>query len=91
MNVFGYAQSMTAEQADEGASLATQQDQQDLTGYAMMKGWKVDEFFRRGWRLGLRAIRQTALRASASSRLRARATSLSPPSSIAPSVTPATR
>lgn len=43
MKVFGYARVSTAEQADEGASLATQQQQ--ITGYAMMKGWKVDEFF----------------------------------------------
>ena len=43
MRVFGYVRVSTAEQADEGVSLAAQQQQ--ITGYAMMKGWQVAEFF----------------------------------------------
>lgn len=43
MRVFGYSRVSTAEQADEGASLAAQQKQ--IAGYAMMKGWEVTEHF----------------------------------------------
>ena len=43
MRVFGYARVSTTEQADEGASLAAQQQQ--IAGYAMMKGWQVAEHF----------------------------------------------
>jgi putative DNA-invertase from lambdoid prophage Rac len=41
--VFGYCRVSTAEQASGGLSLETQQQQ--ITGYAMMKGWTVAEFF----------------------------------------------
>jgi putative DNA-invertase from lambdoid prophage Rac len=41
--IFGYCRVSTTEQADEGVSLAAQQQQ--ITGYAMMKGWQVAEFF----------------------------------------------
>jgi putative DNA-invertase from lambdoid prophage Rac len=41
--IYGYCRVSTTEQADEGASLAAQQQQ--ITGYAMMKGWQVAEFF----------------------------------------------
>jgi putative DNA-invertase from lambdoid prophage Rac len=41
--IFGYCHVSTTEQADEGVSLAAQQQQ--ITGYAMMKGWQVAEFF----------------------------------------------
>jgi putative DNA-invertase from lambdoid prophage Rac len=43
MRVFGYSRVSTSEQADEGASLAAQQQQ--IAGYAMMKGWTVAEMF----------------------------------------------
>jgi DNA invertase Pin-like site-specific DNA recombinase len=43
MRVFGYARVSTSEQAAEGVSLAAQQQQ--IQGYAMMKGWRVAEFF----------------------------------------------
>src|SRR3954465_10032472 len=43
MHVFGYCRVSTAEQANHGLSLETQQQQ--ITGYAMMKGWQVSEFF----------------------------------------------
>jgi len=43
MRVFGYVRVSTAEQANSGLSLETQQQQ--ITGYAMMKGWTVAEFF----------------------------------------------
>ena len=43
MRVFGYSRVSTSEQADEGVSLAAQQQQ--IAGYAMMKGWSVDEHF----------------------------------------------
>ena len=43
MRVFGYSRVSTSEQADEGASLAAQQQQ--IAGYAMMKGWTVAEHF----------------------------------------------
>jgi putative DNA-invertase from lambdoid prophage Rac len=43
MKVFGYVRVSTAEQANGGLSLDTQQQQ--ITGYAMMKGWQVAEFF----------------------------------------------
>jgi putative DNA-invertase from lambdoid prophage Rac len=41
--VYGYCRVSTSEQADEGSSLASQRQQ--ITGYVMMKGWKVDEMF----------------------------------------------
>ena len=41
--VFGYVRVSTAEQANGGLSLETQQQQ--ITGYAMIKGWTVAEFF----------------------------------------------
>ena len=43
MRVFGYCRVSTAEQASGGLSLETQRQQ--ITGYAMMKGWSVAEFF----------------------------------------------
>lgn len=43
MRVFGYSRVSTSEQADEGASLAAQQQQ--IAGYAMMKGLQVAEHF----------------------------------------------
>ena len=43
MRVFGYSRVSTSEQADEGFSLDTQRQQ--IAGYAMMKGWRVDEHF----------------------------------------------
>lgn len=43
MRTFGYSRVSTAEQADEGSSLDSQQTQ--IIGYAMMKGWTVDEQF----------------------------------------------
>lgn len=46
MKVFGYVRVSTAEQANNGDSLDTQRQQ--ITGYAMMKGWQVAEFFVEG-------------------------------------------
>ncbi len=43
MKVFGYCRVSTAEQANGGLSLEAQQQQ--ITGYAMMKGWTVAAFF----------------------------------------------
>jgi putative DNA-invertase from lambdoid prophage Rac len=43
MRVVGYCRVSTTEQADDGSSLASQQQQ--ITGYAMMKGWQVAEFY----------------------------------------------
>jgi DNA invertase Pin-like site-specific DNA recombinase len=43
MRVFGYSRVSTSEQADEGVSLAAQRQQ--ITGYAMMKGWTIAEHF----------------------------------------------
>ena len=43
MRAFGYSRVSTAEQADEGSSLDSQQTQ--IIGYAMMKGWTVNEQF----------------------------------------------
>jgi DNA invertase Pin-like site-specific DNA recombinase len=43
MRIYGYCRVSTAEQATNGDSLATQQQQ--IRGYAMMKGWEVAEFF----------------------------------------------
>lgn len=43
MKVFGYLRVSTSEQAQSGKSLDTQKQQ--VVGYAMMKGWTVDEFF----------------------------------------------
>jgi DNA invertase Pin-like site-specific DNA recombinase len=41
--IFGYCRVSTAEQANAGLSLETQQQQ--ITGYSMIKGWSVVEFF----------------------------------------------
>ncbi len=41
MKVFGYCRVSTTEQASNGDSLATQRQQ--ITGYAMIKGWPVDD------------------------------------------------
>lgn len=46
MKVYGYCRVSTFEQASAGLSLETQQQQ--ITGYAMMKGWQVAEFFIEG-------------------------------------------
>ncbi|MDI3560174.1 recombinase family protein [Bradyrhizobium sp. Arg816] len=43
MPVYGYCRVSTTEQANGGLSLDTQRQQ--ITGYAMMKGWSVGEFF----------------------------------------------
>src|SRR6202035_4700110 len=43
MKVYGYCRVSTAEQANSGLSLDTQKQQ--ITGYSMMKGWQVAEFF----------------------------------------------
>ncbi|WP_314963407.1 recombinase family protein [Bradyrhizobium cosmicum] len=43
MPVYGYCRVSTAEQANGGLSLDTQRQQ--ITGYAMMKGWSVQDFF----------------------------------------------
>jgi len=43
MRVFGYCRVSTTEQADDGSSLASQRQQ--ITGYAMMKGWSDVAFF----------------------------------------------
>jgi putative DNA-invertase from lambdoid prophage Rac len=43
MRVVGYCRVSTTEQANSGMSLDTQRQQ--ITGYAMMKGWQVAEFF----------------------------------------------
>lgn len=43
MKVFGYCRVSTAEQASNGDSLETQKQQ--ITGYAMIKGWAVSGFF----------------------------------------------
>jgi putative DNA-invertase from lambdoid prophage Rac len=43
VKVFGYARVSTAEQSAHGDSLETQRQQ--IIGYAMMKGWTVDEIF----------------------------------------------
>jgi DNA invertase Pin-like site-specific DNA recombinase len=41
--IYGYCRVSTTEQADDGVSLAAQRQQ--ITGYAMMKGWKLAEVF----------------------------------------------
>jgi putative DNA-invertase from lambdoid prophage Rac len=41
--IFGYCRVSTSEQAEEGISLSTQEQQ--IRGYAMMKGWEVAEIF----------------------------------------------
>jgi putative DNA-invertase from lambdoid prophage Rac len=47
MNVFGYSRVSTNEQAEEGISLAAQQQQ--INGYAMMNGWaNVAHYVERG-------------------------------------------
>jgi putative DNA-invertase from lambdoid prophage Rac len=43
MRVFGYCRVSTAEQAGSGMSL--DQQRQQITGYAMMKGWTITETF----------------------------------------------
>ena len=43
MNVYGYCRVSTTEQANGGLSLDTQRQQ--ITGYAMMKGWAIAQFF----------------------------------------------
>jgi hypothetical protein len=43
MRVFGYSRVSTGEQAGEGASLDVQAQQ--IAGYAMMKGWRIDKVF----------------------------------------------
>ena len=43
MRIFGYCRVSTTEQADDGSSLASQQQQ--INGYTMMKGWTVTERF----------------------------------------------
>ena len=43
MKIFSYARVSTAEQASDGDSLATQQQQ--AAGFAMMKGWTIDAAF----------------------------------------------
>jgi DNA invertase Pin-like site-specific DNA recombinase len=43
MTVYGYCRVSTAEQANVGLSLDTQRQQ--ITGYTMIKGWLVAEFF----------------------------------------------
>jgi putative DNA-invertase from lambdoid prophage Rac len=43
MTVYGYGRVSTAEQAANGDSLATQEQQ--IRGYSMMKGWDVAKFF----------------------------------------------
>ena len=43
MRAVGYVRVSTEEQASSGVSLEAQQQQ--ITGYAMMKGWQVAEFF----------------------------------------------
>ena len=43
MRTFGYSRVSAVEQADEGSSLDSQQTQ--IIGYAMMKGWTVNEQF----------------------------------------------
>ena len=43
MKVYGYCRVSTTEQANGGLSLDTQRQQ--ITGYAMMKGWQISEFF----------------------------------------------
>ena len=43
MKVFGYSRVSTLEQADDGASLAAQEQQ--ITGYALMKGWPSPTVF----------------------------------------------
>jgi DNA invertase Pin-like site-specific DNA recombinase len=41
--IFGYCRVSTTEQAEDGSSLASQQQQ--IAGYAMMKGWSLAETF----------------------------------------------
>src|SRR6516162_8537648 len=43
MRVLGYCRVSTAEQANAGLSL--DQQKQQITGYSMMKGWQVAEYF----------------------------------------------
>lgn len=43
MRVFGYVRVSTAEQASSGMSLEAQQNQ--VRGYAMMKGWEIADIF----------------------------------------------
>jgi putative DNA-invertase from lambdoid prophage Rac len=47
MRIYGYSRVSTDEQVEDGVSLAAQQQQ--IAGYAMMKGWTVaDQFIERG-------------------------------------------
>jgi resolvase-like protein len=46
MRVYGYCRVSTTEQASGGLSLDTQRQQ--ITGYGMMKGWTVADFFVEG-------------------------------------------
>jgi DNA invertase Pin-like site-specific DNA recombinase len=46
MRAFGYLRVSTFEQASNGDSLETQRQQ--ITGYAMIKGWRIAEFFVEG-------------------------------------------
>jgi DNA invertase Pin-like site-specific DNA recombinase len=43
MRIYAYLRVSTSEQAANGDSLATQRQQ--ISGYAMMRGWEVSEFF----------------------------------------------
>ena len=43
MKVYGYCRVSRAEKVSGGMSLETQQQQ--ITGYAMMKGWQVAQFY----------------------------------------------
>jgi putative DNA-invertase from lambdoid prophage Rac len=43
MRVFGYSRVSTSDQADDGSSLASQQQQ--IAGYSMIKGWTIAEHF----------------------------------------------
>ena len=46
MRAYGYVRVSTAEQASNDDSLDTQKQQ--ITGYAMMKGWEIAQFFVEG-------------------------------------------
>ena len=88
MRVFGYSRVSTTEQADEGVSLAAQRQQ--IAGYAMMKGWPVDEHFVE------RGVSGSTPLADRPEGKRLLATLgegdvISPPSSTAPSARPRTR
>jgi DNA invertase Pin-like site-specific DNA recombinase len=63
MRVFGYSSVSTTEQDNGGLSLDTQKQQ--ITGYAMMKGWQVRRDICRVWRVRLGAAREAAGRPAA--------------------------